>query len=336
MVYPKEPFNFKLFMTKMLNKWYQFVLCICIGSLLFGCTYYMYKVCFAPAREYQAKATYYMEYATDPKLNEPYSYFNEYTLNSWLNTDAFVDNLPLKTDGVWTKEALAEAVVLTVPSDVRVIQLTITTADALETMNVLTAYDKALQEFATRQREINEIVVQDMPTEATQIKADIRTQRAFVLGGLLGLLFGGLYIVMKYLLDDGIYAPHLLATRHGLKVLGTNVSDELKENVSYALKGMKKVAVTSIGDTPELPVVQEKLQAFVEGVEVVAVPSMVQCPEQAEVLRTYDGVILTVMYEVDKSRAIDRALSYYEGQDVKVLGAMLWDVKESVFWKYLK
>ena len=336
MQYPKEPFNFKLFMARMLDKWYQFVLCICIGSVLFGGVYYMYKVGFAPAREYRAIATYYIEYATDPKLHEPYSYFNEYTLNSWLTTDAFVDNLQLETSGTWTKEALLEAVALTVPSDVRIIQLAVTTVDKEETMNVLVAYDKALRDFAGRQREINEIVVQDMPTEATQIKADIRTQRAFVLGGVLGLLFGGLYIVMKYLLDDGIYEPQMLVTRHGLKVLGTNVSEELRENVSYALKDMKKVAVTSVGDTPELPMVQAMLQSFVENVEVVALPSMAQCPEQGKVLRTYDGIVLIVMYETDKSRAIDRALSYYGQQDVKVIGAILWDMKESVLQKYLK
>lgn len=328
MQYPKEPFNFKLFVVQMLKKWQKFVLCMVIGSVLFGGIYYMYKVAYAPAREYQATATYYIEYATDPKLNEPYSYFNEYTLNSWLTTDAFVDTLSLPADAVWTKEALTKAVTLTVPSDVRVIQLTVNTKDAKTTKELLDAYDKALVAFAQRQKEISEIVVQDMPEEAVQIKADIRTQRAFVLGGVLGLFFGGLYIVMKYLLDDGIYEPQMLAKRHGLKVLGTNVSEELKANVSYALKDMQKVAVTSIGDTPELPLVQEKLQAFVLDTEIVAVPAMVQCPEQAEVLRTYDGVILTVMYETDKSRAIDRAIAYYEAQDLKVVGAILWDMKE--------
>ena len=328
MQYPKEPFNFKLFVVQMLKKWQKFVLCMVIGSVLFGGIYYMYKVAYAPAREYQATATYYIEYATDPKLNEPYSYFNEYTLNSWLTTDAFVDTLSLPADAVWTKEALTKAVTLTVPSDVRVIQLTVNTKDAKTTKELLDAYDKALVAFAQRQKEISEIVVQDMSEEAVQIKADIRTQRAFVLGGVLGLFFGGLYIVMKYLLDDGIYEPQMLAKRHGLKVLGTNVSEELKANVSYALKDMQKVAVTSIGDTPELPLVQEKLQAFVLDTEIVAVPAMVQCPEQAEVLRTYDGVILTVMYETDKSRAIDRAIAYYEAQDLKVVGAILWDMKE--------
>lgn len=336
MQYPKEPFNFKLCMAKMLSKWYQFVLCICIGSILFGGVYYMYKVSFAPAREYRASATYYIEYATDPKLSEPYSYFNEYTLNSWLATDTFVDKVLSETTYAWTKEELAECVVLTVPSDVRVIELTATTADAARTMEVLMAYDKALVDFADTQREISQMLVQDMSKEAVQIKADIRTQRAFVLGGVLGLLFGGFYIIMKYLLDDGIYEPKMLADRHGLKVLGTNISDELKENVSYALRNKQKVAITSIGDTPELPVVQEMLQTFVEGIEFVAVPAMTQCPEQGDVLRTYDGVVLTVMYETDKSRAIDRALSYYAEQDVPVLGAILWDVPESVFQKYFK
>ncbi len=336
MQYPKEPFDFKLFIVNMLNKWYQFVLGACIGAVLFGGTYYMYKVVYAPAREYRGAATYYIEYAQDPKLNEPYSYFNEYTLNTWLTTDAFVDNVLLETTKAWTKESLAQAVVLTVPSDVRVIQLTVTASDAETTMELLTAYDKALSIFAKEQREISEILVQDMSKEAVQIKADIRTQRAFILGAVLGLLFGGLYIVMKYLLDDGIYDVQVLAKRHGLKVLGTDISVELKQNVSYALQEKHKVGVTSIGDTPELPAVQTHLQEFTKETELVAIPAMVQCPEEAEVLRTYDGVILVVMYGKDKSRAIDRALSFYEQQDVPVIGAILWEMPKSIFQKYMR
>jgi len=301
---------------------------------LFGGIYYMYKVAYAPAREYQASATYYIAYAVDPKLNEPYSYFNEYTLQNWLTTDAFVDTLAFSDEDMWTKEDLAKAVTLTVPSDVRVIQLTVHTNDEESTMELLKAYDKALVDFAERQSEIREILVQDISKEAVQIKADIRTQRAFVLGGVLGLFFGGLYIIMKYLLDDCIYEPQMLKTRHGLKVFGANISEELKDNISYVLKDKKIVAITSVGDTPELPVVQETLQAFVRDVEFVAVPAMVQCPEQGEVLRTYDGVVLVVMYEKDKSRAIDRALSYYAEQDVPVLGAILWDMPAGVFQKY--
>ncbi len=336
MQYPKEPFNFKLFIENMLHKWYQFVLSICIGAVLFGGIYYMYKVVYVPAKEYRGTAIYYIEYAQDPKLNEPYSYFNEYTLNTWLTTDAFVDNVCSELTGQWTKEALTQAVVLTVPSDVRVIQLTVTTSDAESTMELLTAYDKALSDFAENQREINRILVQDMSKEAVQIKADIRTQRAFVLGGVLGLLFGGLYIVMKYLLDDGIYDAQLFSKRHGLTVLGTDMSEELGVNVAYALKDNSKVAVTSIGDTPELTLVKTRLQEFAEKTELVAIPAMVQCPEEAELLRTYDGVILTVMYGKDKSRAIDRALSFYAQQKVSVIGAVLWDVPKSIFQKYMK
>lgn len=336
MEYPKEPFNFKLFMCNMLSRWYLFLSCTLAGAVLFGGAYYLYKVAYAPAREFQASATYYIEYAQDPVLAEPYSYFNAATLDSWLTTDVFVDQVLREVSGSWTVEELDAAVELVMPSDVRVVQLQVQTAAPEDTMELLKAYDKAFMTFAAAQREISEIRVQDMSDEASQIKADIRTQRAFVLGAVLGLFFGGLFIVMKYLLDDGIYLPETLAKRHGLRVFGTDKSEELAVNLAYAVKDLQRVAVSSIGDTPALPRVHAFLQKLVPQKEWIVVPAMVQCPEAAEALRACDGVVLTVMYGVDKSGAIDRALSYYAQQNINVLGAILWDTEEGVIYKYLK
>lgn len=334
MEYPKEPFNFKLFALKMFGKWYQFVLCILIGAMLFGCSYYLYKVVYAPAREYEASATYYIEYATDPDLGNAATYFNEYTLNSWVTEDIFVEQVVPMLSREVTVEQLENYLEVTVPSDVRVIQMEVVTADPEFTMELLKAYDAAFCDFAERQREINSIGLQGMSDEAEQIKADIRTQRAFVLGGVLGLVMGGLYIILQYLLDDGIYLPETLAKRHGMKVLGADISEELAVNAAYAVKGCKRVAVSSVGDTPELPEVLAVLKSVVPEVEWVLVPAMVLCPEAGEVLRGCDGCILTVMSGADKSGAIDRALSYYAQQEVVVLGAVLWEADEKLLKRY--
>ena len=336
MDYMKEPFHFKLFVLKMLGKWYQFVICAAVGALLFGSSYYLYKVEYAPAKEFTATTTYYIEYAKDPLLGEPYSYFNEYTLDSWLTMDAFVEQILPKLGTELTVEELNDSISLSVQSDVRVIQLTAITADPMLTMNILKAYDEAFVVFANKQREINEIKVQDMPESATQIKADIRTQRAFVLGGVLGLFVGSMYIILKYLLDDGIYLPGTLAKRHGLKVLGTDVSEELKANVSFTVKDMVKVAITSIGDSPSLPEVLQVMKEMAPEVEWVMVPAMVQCPEAGEILRNCDGCIVTVVSGVDKSGEIDRALRYYEQQQVTLIGAVLWNADEKLLKRYGK
>lgn len=336
MDYKKEPFNFKLFVLNMLGKWYQFVLCAVVGAVLFGSTYYLYKVVYAPAREYRAIATYYIEYAKDPLLGEPYSYFNEYTLDGWLSTDVFLDRVLPKLSTKLSAEELNERITLTVPSDVRIIQLTATSADPVLTMEILQAYDEALATFAESQREINAIKVQDMPDEAYQIKADIRTKRAFVLGAVLGLFAGSMYLVLNYLLDDGIYLPETLKKRHGLKVLGADVSEELSANVLFAVKEMQKVAVTSVGDTPSLPDVLDVLKEMDPKKDWVLVPAMVQCPEAGEILRGCDGCVLTVVSGVDKSGAIERALHYYEQQQVKVIGTILWNTDEKLLKRYGK
>ena len=336
MEYAKEPFNFKLFVLKMLGKWKQFVLCALAGAILFGGTYYLYKVVYAPAREYEAKATYYIEYAKDPELGNAATYFNEYTLNSWILEDVFVEQVQKVLGFQVSVEEIGAYLTVTLPSDVRVMQLKVTTAEPEFTMELLKAYDIAFQAFAERQREINHMTLQGMSQEASQIKADIRTQRAFVLGGVLGFVLGGVYIMLKYLLDDGIYVPEILTKRHGLKALGADCSEELVANVNYAVRHCKRVVLTSIGDTPNLTQVQTKFKEISADKEWVLVPSMVQCPEAGEVLRACDGCILVVIAGKDKSAAIDRALSYYAQQDVKVIGAVLWDTEEPLLKRYEK
>lgn len=334
MEYAKEPFNFKLFVLKMLEKWQQFVLCSLIGALLFGGSYYLYKVVYAPAREYEASATYYIEYASDPDLSKAATYFNDYTLNSWITEDIFVEQVQKLIGRDITAEQLTAYLKVTLPSDVRVMKLTAITPDPVLTMDLVEAYDVAFQAFAERQREINHIALQGMSKEAVQIKADIRTQRAFVLGGVLGFVLGGLYIMLKYLLDDGIYLPETLSKRHGLKALGAETSEELAANVCYAVRDCKRVAVTGIGDTPELPQVQAKLKEISPDTEWVLVPAMVQCPEAGDVLRACDGCILIVTAGKDKSTSVDRALSYYVQQDVRVIGAVLWNTGETLLRRY--
>ena len=336
MEYAKEPFNFKLFVLKMLGKWQQFVLCTLAGALAFGGIYYLYKVVYAPAREYEAKATYYIEYAKDPELGNEATYFNEYTLNSWVLEDVFIEQVQEVLSKKVSAEEVGSYLTVTLPSDVRVMQVKVVTAEPEFTIELLKAYDVAFQSFAERQREINHIALQGMSNEASQIKVDVRTQRAFVLGGVLGFVLGGLYIMLKYLLDDGIYVPELLAKRHGLKALGADCSEELASNINYAVRNYDRVAITGIGDTPNLTQVQAKFKEISADKEWVLVPSMVQCPEAGAVLRACDGCILVVTAGNDKSVAIDRALSYYAQQDVNVIGAVLWNTEDVLLKRYEK
>lgn len=334
MEYSKEPFDFKLFIWKMLGKWYQLAAMILIGALLFGSSYYLYKTVYMPAREFQAGAAYYIEYTEDPWLTPQGAYFNIGTLNSWLLMDVFTDQVLEAVDEKLTVEELDRYVEMLMPSDVKVVNLKVMTSDPDLTMQLLEAYDKAFVAFGERQQEIRSISVQDMDKEAYQIKGDIRTQRAFVLGGVLGLVFGGLYLVLRYMLDDGIYLPETLRKRHGLTVFGTADSEELAENISYAVTNCGKVGLTAVGDTPELPAVLQKVKVRAGGAEWVMIPAMVQCPQTAEHLRALDGVVLVVVSGVDKSAAIDRVLGFYRQQDIKVLGAVLWNADEKLLKRY--
>ena len=336
MEYRKEPFDFKLFILKMFGKWRQFAAWMFAGAMLFGGSYFLVKVVYAPAREYQASAVYYIEYAHDPGTGQMYTYFNAHTLNGWLTMDAFVEQVEPKVGTALTAAELDAYVELTIPSDVRVVYITVTTPKPELTMEILLAYDEAFQAFGQAQREIEEIKRQDIADKALQVIADIRTQRALILGAVLGLFAGSMYIMLNYLLDDGIYLPDTLKKRHGLMVFGADCSEELGANVGYAVRDKKRVAATCIGDAPALPEMLKRLQEAAPWVEWVSVPAMIQCPEAGDVLRGCEGLVVAVLSGVDKSGAIDRALAYYDQQDAEVLGAILWDADEKLLKRYGK
>lgn len=334
MDYLKEPFNLKLFLLHMIRKWYQFLAWMLAGALVIGLGYYIVFVVFGPAREYEAVSTYYIEYASEPDTGNSYTFFNEYTWNMLIVTDAFQDVVLEKLGEELSKESLTSYVTVTLPSDVRVIQLTVTADSPELSMRISEAYVDAFVSFAGQQREVESVEILDLPESAALKKADVRTFRAVVLGAVLGLFLGSMVIVLRYLMDDGIYIPEEIKKRHGLTVFGTDQSEELSANLGTALKEKNRIAVTCVQESPSLKAVTEKLKELMPDKRFDAIPSMIQCPEGAEALKTYEACILIVKAKADKSAAIDRALEYYAQQKISVTGAILWDADEGLIKRY--
>lgn len=337
--YLKEPFNLRWFLLQELSVWYVFVLGTLLGALLVGGLYFLVKVVLPSARDYQAETVYYLEYVEnpydkDPRLTDPYFYFNEYTLNQWIHSDFFLETVNRYVKEPLSEQELTAYVTVTLPSDVRVQTLCVVTSDPKLTMDITEAYLEALPQFGEQQREYQSIRAVDIPEQAYLIKADVRTARAVLLGAVLGLFLTFMVRSLLFLQDARVWLPEQLSSRYGLKVLGCDCFPELGENVSYLCHDKKKIAVTGVDDGPNLAQVCKSLGALDETTEFIPVPSFEQAPEVASALRQLDSVLLVVSWGATSGGLISRMLASFQTQDIVVDGAVLWDVDKKALSRY--
>ncbi|MCD8068903.1 MAG: hypothetical protein LUE87_08455 [Lachnospiraceae bacterium] len=332
----REPFDLKLFLLRMLRKWYVFVLSALAGALVLGGGYFLVKVVFAPAREYQADVIFYMEYAVDPDASDSYAtdYFNEYTWNEWIVCDEIQGRISRALGYEISETELAAYVSTTVPADVRLQTLSVVTSDPELSLAIARCYEEWLPEFAEGQRELDSVRVVDSPEQAYLITADVRTFRATVLGALIGLFLCCMTVWLSYLSDDRVYLPGQLKKRHGLKVFGADGQAELMENVRYGTEKLENIALVGVSGSIGCMEALAWFQSTFPQKRWEGVMGTLQFPEGASKLRSVDGVILVVEAGVDSGAVIERVLSYYRQQEISLAGAVLWNSDRRLLRRY--
>ncbi len=333
----REPFNLKLFLLQMFQKWYVFVLSALGGALLLGGGYFLVKVVFAPTREYQADIICYMEYAVDPDESGSYAtdYFNEYTWNEWIVCDEIQEIISEALGYEMTETELQSYVTTTIPADVRLQTVSVVTNDPDLALFIARCYEEWLPQFAENQREIDSIRIVDSPEQAYLVTEDVRTLRAALLGGLAGLFLCCMILWLSWLADDRVYLPEQLIRRHGLKVFGVDGQEELAENVRYGVGERQNIALVGASGSAHFMETQAWFQSTFPEMHWETVMGTLQYPEEAEHLRKMDGVIFVAEAGVDSSALIERVLSYYRQQEITLTGALLWGCDQKLLrWYY--
>lgn len=255
--YGKEPLNTRLFVLRLLKKIPVIMLAAILGALLVGGPYFLVKVTFGPAKEYEAVTDFYIDYALQAD-GTPHTYINFATWDQLLKDDVFTDRILSymsetekesaeaaegegvestaertsaaeemeKSAGV-TKEELRGYLSATVLSDTRIATTTVTTNDPDLTMKIERALVQAMLAFGEEQKEIAEIRILQEPEEASLVAADVRTFRACMVGAVLFVFAVVLYLCLYYALDEGISVPEIFERRYGIPMLGTIHGKEL-------------------------------------------------------------------------------------------------------------
>lgn len=340
--YGKEPFDLRLTILRMVRQLPVIIAVTLLGMLVLGGGYYLKNVVLNDECVYTARSVYKVNYVKEGDSSWVY-YINNMTWDTYVHSEEFMDMLwaqleqdavPLDVNGVYTREEVADSILLEMESDVFVPTATITTESPEWTMLIAAALEKVMVgPFAEKNEQIVDIRVIDPAVEAEEVLPDVRPMRALVLSGIVSLLFVVAYIGIKETLNDAVWLPATLRSRYGLPVVGTEHSPELGEHLEFLLKDCTDVAVCTVSEdiNPE-----EVSAALPITKQWTAVPTPVLCPEAAKALRNADGVLLVVPAGKGAGKSAEYVLEYLTTQQIAVNAVLLWDADEWLIKTYYR
>ena len=269
--YGKEPLDIRLLVLRFLRKSPVILLAALLGGVCIGGSYFLKKVTFGPAKEYEAVTDFYIDYAVQ-ESGEEYTYFNQTTWTQLITDDVFTDKIltymsgmklsaegegtqavslqdaeeddpqavSLQDEEEWsgplcdvekaagiTKRELQGYLYATMLSDTRIVTTTVTTNDPKLTMKIEKALLQAMEDFGKEQKEIAGVRILQEPAAASPVIADVRIFRACMLGVVIFVFIMVFYLLIYFVLDEGIYIPAAFEKRYGVPMLGTIHSREL-------------------------------------------------------------------------------------------------------------
>lgn len=393
--YGKEPLDIRLLVLRFLRRSPVILLAALLGAVCIGGPYFLRKVTFGPAKEYEAVTDFYIDYAVQ-ESGEEYTYFNQTTWTQLITDDVFTDKILMYMSGMklpavtdepqkvslqdaeeWsgslpdiekaagiTKQELREYLYATMLSDTRIVTTTITTNDPALTMKIEKALLQAMEEFGREQKEIADVRILQEPAEASLVIADVRTFRACMLGAVIFVFVTVFYLLIYFVLDEGIYIPATFERRYGVPMLGTICSGELTILVEKLFSGEEtssEPVLVSADGTVVLEQVREALsEAGIRATldenlnEILSKLDEGRTPEKgnharrgeetdrrAETLRKEHfgrvknrKLLLVVKAGAHNGKRIEKLLDFCKKCDLEVAAALLWEADEKLIRAY--
>lgn len=361
--YGKEPLDTRLFVLRFLKKIPVVILAAILGAACVGGPYFLTKVTFGPAKEYEAVSDFYIDYAVQEN-GEEYTGFNQTTWTQLVLDDVFVDKiliymadknaymdaqlLPVcdieKAAGI-TKEQLRDSLYATMLSDTRIVTTTVRTNDPALTMRIEAGLAQAMLEFGEEQKEIADVRFLKRPAEASLVAADVRTFRACMVGTVAFVFVTVLYLCLYYVLDEGIHIPATFERRFGIPMLGTIQSKELTA-LAKKLLAEKPVLLTADEAVDLARVKKELAERKIESGEAYRLEDLFgkqgTCVAKAEESPSANGadelsgkkILLIVKAGAHNGKTIEKALDFCEKCELQIAAALLWEADERLIRAY--
>ena len=346
--YMQEGLDLKKLFLRFFDKLWIVLGAALLGALFGVVIYLLSHFVFAPEQEYQSVSKIYLNFNCDPKDYAELAY-NGYTWNDLIVTDPILNNtLEELPEGI-ERETVIAATKAEILSDIRLLTVTVTTADADLTAQIMQATQMALVHLGETDPLFTGIEVYSTQGPE-QVVWDNRTGRAAITGMVIALFVVLAGMLLFYILDDSIYVEEDIEKHYGLPVFGIftasepgsfqSYGSEFLSNYSYLCRDMQNVSLLSVdcmGDTQKTAQTIEKVLSTgrkSNDIHNILMAMPEEDPYVYEEIRKTDGVILIVRYGRGNGKRLRKAVSNLKKQDCHILGVLITEADEKFLKKY--
>jgi capsular polysaccharide biosynthesis protein len=340
-----EKLNLRSFYLRLLRKIWLIPLAGIIGAVLALGIYTLVTVTFGPARSYQTRSQFYIKFAYDENAGTLVDHYNAYTWNSLMSSNEVLNKImeELDDDSI-TSQQVINAITAEIPSDVRVLLVTVKENSVMTTDAITTAVIASLESYGKTNEAFDSIKL--LNTEEPQLVTYTdRSTVAVVFGFCLGVFAAILLLLLLDALDDAVYVPEDLEERCGLPLIGVLFKNEDK---AVAAAEVFKVDLIATGKTltegaTELLFIsadsirdekhsEEDLQSFkkalgskcpeaVNTMRAISIPGKVL--DNYRKIATCDGVILAVPYGKRCGSMVEHTIAQLKKHGCRIVGVVL-------------
>jgi capsular polysaccharide biosynthesis protein len=368
----EEMLNLRSFYIRLCKKIWIIPVAAVVGALISFIIYFLATTVFGTGTTYESEATLYIDFAYDEETGTQVDYYNAYTWNTLIATDEIIDttmnNLTemgigelegSATTGGSIDAGVTRAQVIAdtnadIPSDVRVMVLTITDADSNLAYAIAQATSDSLVKYGESNDAFESIKVLSCNESIASVYTD-RTLVAVIFGAVLGIITCILLMMLMSLLNDAAYVPEDIEKKYHLPVIGV-LSSEGTQELQYFRNLLIATANHLIAHTSDVKVVspldkgEDKKYALAANTRLKEVlgndfdfgktsiissqmPSAGQ--DAVKELDLSDGVIIAIPAGKKNLGAItENLLSELHKLDVPVLGFVLTDADMKFLKRY--
>ena len=368
----EEMLNLRSFYIRLCKKIWIIPVAAVVGALISFIIYFLATTVFGTGTTYESEATLYIDFAYDEETGTQVDYYNAYTWNTLIATDEIIDttmnNLTemgigelegSATTGGSIDAGVTRAQVMAdtnadIPSDVRVMVLTITDADSDLAYAIAQATSASLVKYGESNDAFESIKVLSCNEAIASVYTD-RTLVAVIFGAVLGIITCILLMMLMSLLNDAAYVPEDIEKKYHLPVIGV-LSSEGTQELQYFRNLLIATANHLIAHTSDVKVVspldkgEDKKYALAANTRLKEVlgndfdfgktsiissqmPSAGQ--DAVKELDLSDGVIIAIPAGKKNLGAItENLLSELHKLDVPVLGFILTDADMKFLKRY--
>lgn len=372
--YDNEILNLRAFYLVLLKKIWIIPALTIMGAVVAGIIYFLSNVVYAPARNYVTESTLYIYFAYDENKGSEVDAYNAYTWNLLVKADfeglkGIIDETRENNilDGIMknleengykegsniTRDEVIASINADIPSDVRVMVVTVKNPDRELSGAIADATNAALINYGNSDSAFNQIKLIGRTDTKIELLPD-RMGVAVIFGAVLGFVFAFLGLLFGKAMDDAVYVPEDVEKRYGIPVLGVVSSEGAKEpaflrnellfTFKEKLKNERNIAVISADDKKGSKNADEAVLRLTEvigkglpegmpSLKAMALPG--NDNESLEKLSHVDGAIIAIRMGDHNGAMTGHLISLLKKLDCRVLGIVITDADINLLERYL-